>query len=84
MGGGPAVGAAGGHGQKPAAAGPPAVREGSRAAGRGGRPVPDGGGGRMKQQELDECIEAMRLLWEPGFATYHGKFQSFERVHSDA
>jgi len=33
---------------------------------------------------LDECIEAMRLLWEPGFATYHGKYQSFERVHSDA
>lgn len=33
---------------------------------------------------LDECIEAMRALWEPGLATYQGKYQSFERVHSDA
>lgn len=32
---------------------------------------------------LDECIEAMRALWEPGFATYRGKYQFFERVHSD-
>jgi len=32
---------------------------------------------------LEECVAAVRALWASGPATYHGRFVSFDRVHSD-
>jgi len=34
-------------------------------------------------RRLDECIEAMRALWQDGPASYHGKYQRFENVRCD-
>ena len=34
-------------------------------------------------RRLDECIEAMRALWQDGPATYLGKYQRFENVRCD-
>ncbi len=39
---------------------------------------------RDRGRRLDECIDAMRALWAPGPATYHGRYVHFERVHCDA
>jgi probable F420-dependent oxidoreductase len=38
---------------------------------------------RDRGRRLDETIEAMRVLWEPGPSTYLGRHVSFERVHCD-
>ena len=32
-------------------------------------------------RRLDECIAAMRVLWEPGPSTFHGDTVSFDAVH---
>lgn len=39
---------------------------------------------RDRGRRLDECIEAMRVLWEEGPSTYQGRHVRFERVHCDA
>lgn len=38
---------------------------------------------RDRGRRLDECIEAMRALWQDGPATYQGKYQRFENVRCD-
>jgi len=38
---------------------------------------------RDRGRRLDECIEAMRALWQDGPATYRGKYQRFENVRCD-
>ena len=38
---------------------------------------------RDRGRRLDECIEAMRVLWAEGPSTYQGKHVQFERVHCD-
>ena len=38
---------------------------------------------RDRGRRLDECIEAMRMLWQGGPATYLGKYQRFENVRCD-
>jgi len=38
---------------------------------------------RDRGRRLDDCIEAMRVLWAEGPSTYQGKHVQFERVHSD-
>ncbi|MEZ4334259.1 MAG: LLM class F420-dependent oxidoreductase [Myxococcota bacterium] len=39
---------------------------------------------RDRGRRLDETIEAMRILWQEEWATYHGKHVAFENVHMDA
>ena len=38
---------------------------------------------RDRGRRLDETIEAMRALWAPGPASYHGRHIQFERVNND-
>jgi probable F420-dependent oxidoreductase len=39
---------------------------------------------RDRGRRLDETIEAMRVLWQEEWATYHGRHVEFENVHMDA
>jgi probable F420-dependent oxidoreductase len=38
---------------------------------------------RDRGRRLDECIEAMRVLWTQDSATYHGKHVDFADIHLD-
>lgn len=38
---------------------------------------------RDRGRRLDECIEAMRILWKEGPQSYHGRHFDFERVNLD-
>jgi probable F420-dependent oxidoreductase len=38
---------------------------------------------RDRGRRLDECIEAMRVLWAEGPSSYRGEHVNFERVHCD-
>lgn len=38
---------------------------------------------RDRGRRLDECIDSMRILWQDGVSTFHGRHFNFDNIHMD-